>query len=585
MQPQVKIIKASKESKNILSSSTKQKVCAYCRVSTDNEEQMNSFQSQVSYYKSLIGENDKWEYVDVYADEAVTGTKVSSREGFQRMINDCMDGKIDIILTKSISRFARNTVDTLHYVRKLKEKNIAVIFEEEHINTLAMEGELMLTILSSVAQQEVSNTSSHVKKGLKMKLERGEMVGFNGCIGYTYDSNIQKITINEDEAKIVRFIFEKYAEGYGASTIRKELQKMNIKTKRGHDKWSDTVITGIIKNEKYIGDCLFGKTYTIDPIEKKRVKDKGQYDMVYMEGHHEPIVSKEVFKRANELLEKRSQGKKQLLEGEFLDFKGKYTFSKKVFCGFCGNVFTRRQHQQTVTTKKSTWKCYKTTKDGAIFCPDSRIVDESTLERAFMLVMQRLITADDALINKFVNRAKQALDNTLPIKSVDNIKKGIESLEVRKNKVIDLMVDGTLSKEQYQTRIDDIEKKIEEYRKELNEISLVTEKQNTLKDKLEIIKEIISNKLTIDEFDEDVFEALIKKVVVGGLDDDGNKIHHMLTFVFSEDRKTSGYKTNYIVIDSFDMPVDFYEFVKNEYGVNKKKIINSIPIRIAVENE
>lgn len=282
---------------------------------------------------------------------------------------------------------------------------------------------------------------------------------------------------------------------------------------------------------------------------------------------------------------KEKLDKKQVLEGEFLDFKGKYTFSKKVFCGFCGNVFTRRQHQQTVTTKKSTWKCYKTTKDGAIFCPDSRIVDESTLERAFMLVMQRLITADDALINKFVNRAKQALDNTLPIKSVDNIKKGIESLEVRKNKVIDLMVDGTLSKEQYQTRIDDIEKKIEEYRKELNEISLVTEKQNTLKDKLEIIKEIISNKLTIDEFDEDVFEALIKKVVVGGLDDDGNKIHHMLTFVFSEDRKTNGYKTNYIVIDSFDMPVDFYEFVKNEYGVNKKRIINSILVRMAVENE
>ena len=134
-------------------------------------------------------------------------------------------------------------------------------------------------------------------------------------------------------------------------------------------------------------------------------------------------------------------------------------------------------------------------------------------------------------------------------------------------------------------KIDDIEKKIEEYRKELNEISLVTEKQNTLKDKLEIIKEIISNKLTIDEFDEDIFEALIKKVVVGGLDDDGNKIHHMLTFVFSEDRKTNGYKTNYIVIDSFDMPVNFYEFVKNEYGVNKKRIINSIPIRIAVENE
>ena len=585
MQPQVKIIKGNRDNKNLISDSVKLKVAAYCRVTTDNEEQLNSFQSQVSYYKALIAENEKWEYVDVYADEAVTGTKVSSREGFQKMINDCMAGKIDIVLTKSISRFARNTVDTLHYVRKLKEKNIAVIFEEEHINTLAMEGELMLTILSSVAQQEVSNTSSHVKKGIKMKLERGEMVGFNGCIGYDYDPNTQKITVNEEEAKIVRFIFEKYAEGYGASTIGKELQRRNIKTKRGLDRWSDTVITGIIKNEKYIGDCLFGKTYTIDPIEKKRVKNKGQYDMVYLEGHHEPIVSKEVFQKANEFLEKRSKGKKQVIEGEFLDFKGKYTFSKKVYCGFCGNVFTRRQHQQTLTTKKSTWKCYKTTKDGAIFCPDSRIVDESTLEKAFVLIVQRMFATDEEFLNKFVNKAKQALDNTLPIKSVDNIQKGIEALEIRKNKVIDLMVDGTLTKEQYQIRVDDIEKKIEEYRNELAEISQVTDKQNTLKSKLEIIKEMGKNNLKLDEFDEDIFEALIKKVIVGGVDDNGEKIHHMLTFVFSEDRTNRGLKSNYLVIDEFNMKVDFYEFIKNECGVNKKKIINSIPIRIAVESE
>lgn len=196
-----------------------------------------------------------------------------------------------------------------------------------------------------------------------------------------------------------------------------------------------------------------------------------------------------------------------------------------------------------------------------------------------------MFATDEEFLNKFVNKAKEALDNTLPIKSVDNIQKGIEALEIRKNKVIDLMVDGTLTKEQYQIRVDDIEKKIEEYRNELAEISQVTDKQNTLKSKLEIIKEMGKNNLKLDEFDEDIFEALIKKVIVGGVDDNGEKIHHMLTFVFSEDRTNRGLKSNYLVIDEFKMKVDFYEFIKNECGVNKKKIINSIPIRIAVESE
>ena len=433
MQPQVKIIKAQRDNDTLSTKKAKTRVCAYCRVSTDVEEQLLSFESQKKYYIDKISQNEAWEFVDIYADEAVTGTKASVREGFQRMINDCLDGKIDIVMTKSISRFARNTIDTLHYVRKLKEKNVAVIFEEEHINTLAMEGELLLTILSSVAQQEVSNTSSHVKKGLKMKLERGELIGFNGCIGYDYDSKTKSITINEDEAKIVRYIFNRYAEGYGASTIGKELRQMNIKTKKGHDRWSDTVITGIIKNEKYIGDCLFGKTYTVDPIEKKRIPNKGQYDMVYMENHHEAIIDKETYQKANQYLEARSRGKRQLIEGEFLDFKGKYPFSRKIRCGFCGAVFTRRHHKQTSIDYKATWKCLTTTREGAVFCRDSAIVDEKTIKEAFVLIMQRLIKSNEEVMNKFISRAKQSIEKTKPVKSTDNINIAIRSLESRKN--------------------------------------------------------------------------------------------------------------------------------------------------------
>ena len=183
------------------------RVAPYCRVSTDDEEQLDSYRSQMQYYTDIVQKNPNWALVDVYADEAITGTQVDKREDFQRMMQDCVAGRIDMIITKSISRFARNTLDTLKYVRMLKERNIAVMFEEENINTLTMDGELLLTILSSVAQQEVQNISANVKKGLKMKMQRGELIGFQGCLGYDYDKTTKTMTVNEEAAKIARYIF------------------------------------------------------------------------------------------------------------------------------------------------------------------------------------------------------------------------------------------------------------------------------------------------------------------------------------------------------------------------------------------
>lgn len=207
------------------------RVAPYCRVSTDSEDQLNSYRSQVAYYTDLVNKTKEWHLVDVYADEAITGTKVTKREDFQRMINDCLNGEIDMIITKSISRFARNTLDTLKYVRMLKEKNIAVLFEDENINTLTMDGELLLVILSSVAQQEVENISSNVKKGIKMKMKRGELVGFNGCLGYDYNKEDKTISINEEEAKIVKLIFQRYIEGVEQPLLLENLIVWDIKRK------------------------------------------------------------------------------------------------------------------------------------------------------------------------------------------------------------------------------------------------------------------------------------------------------------------------------------------------------------------
>lgn len=224
---EVQIIKASKD-KVIRSGAiikNKIRVAPYARVSTDSDEQKNSYESQKKYYQELVSNNPEWELVDIYADEAISGTQVYKRTDFIRMINDAMEGKFDMIITKSISRFARNTLDTLSYVRQLKDKGVAVFFEKENINTLTMNGELLLVILSSLAQQESESIGGNIKLGLKMKMSRGEMVGFNRCLGYSYDKDTKEISIVPEEAEIVRYIFKRYIEGTGTYALAKELLK------------------------------------------------------------------------------------------------------------------------------------------------------------------------------------------------------------------------------------------------------------------------------------------------------------------------------------------------------------------------
>ena len=343
------------------------RVCAYCRVSTDNEEQLNSYQSQLKYYDEKINSKSEWQFAGIYADEAITGTLDFKITEFMRMIADSMSGKIDMILTKSISRFARNRLDTLRYVRMLREKNIAILFEEENLNTTTGAGELMLTILSAMAQQESENISSHVLLGLKMKKDRGELIGYNGCYGYNYNIETKEIIINEDEASIVRYMFERYVEGIGSSTIAKELTAKGIKTPKGGTKWCESTIRGILKNEKYIGDVLMGKTFTIDPISHKRLSNLGEVDKHYYKEHHEPIISKELFDRVQEIRTKRAGNRETGRRND--NYSKKYPFSSKLYCAFCGSLLTRRNWNANRSCEKAVWQCIKRAKQGKEECP------------------------------------------------------------------------------------------------------------------------------------------------------------------------------------------------------------------------
>ena len=515
------------------------RVAAYCRVSTDTEDQLNSYKSQVKYYTELIKSKPEWSLAGIYADEAITGTQVKKREDFQRLINDCMNGDVDMVITKSISRFARNTLDTLKYVRMLKDKGVAVFFEEENINTLTMDGELLLVILSSVAQQEVENISANVKKGLKMKMQRGELVGFQGCLGYDYNPADKTITINEEEAAVVRYIFQRYTEGAGGSVIAKELENLGYKTKRGSPKWADSTVIGIIKNEKYKGDILLGKTFTVDPISKRRLYNFGEEDQFYIREHHEPIISEEVFEAAQEILRRRAKPRSLNVDGKREKFSRKYAFSCMIECGFCGGTLTRRSWHSSSQYNKAIWQCVVSTKKGKKFCPESKGVDERTIERAFVESYRLLCQNNKDVLDEFMKRTEEALSESNAGKRLAKAEKDIHALEVKKNKLVDMRLEDTIDKETYDRKYLDLSSQIEQLQKECESLQDAAETESTMRKRVATFRQTLEQNEVLDTFDRHIFESIVEKVIVGGYDSNGNKDPYMIVFVYKTGFKNS----------------------------------------------
>ncbi len=295
MNDNVTLIPARRRAGNRISkgeNKPKLKVAAYCRVSTDSDEQVGSYEVQVQHYTEYIGRNKDWELAGIYADDGISGTNTKKREGFNEMIDDCMAGKVDMIITKSISRFARNTIDCLKYVRQLKEKNIVIIFEKENINTLEASGELILTIMASLAQQESASLSQNVKLGLQFRYQEGKVqVNHEHFLGYTKDEE-GNLIIDEEEAKTIRRIYREYLEGASFRDITDGLERDKIKTGGKRYKWHLSTIRGILRNEKYMGDALLQKTITTDFIEKIRIKNDGTVPQYYVKDSQEPIIAR-----------------------------------------------------------------------------------------------------------------------------------------------------------------------------------------------------------------------------------------------------------------------------------------------------
>ena len=515
------------------------RVAAYCRVSTDSEDQLNSYNSQVQYYTDFIKQNSEWTLAGIYADEAITGTQVDRRIDFQRLINDCINGDIDMVITKSISRFARNTLDTLKYVRKLKEYNVAVFFEEENINTLTMDGELLLTILSSVAQQEVENISANVKKGLRMKMERGELVGFQGCLGYDYDPETKSISVNEKEAEIVRYIFKRYLEGAGGKVISRELEEMGYLSPRGHKKWTETTVVGIIKNEKYIGDILMGKTYTVDPITKRRLDNFGEQDKYYIENHHEPIISKEDFEKAQGIRLRRAKNRNTVANnnGKRERYSRKYAFSSMLECGFCGHMLTRRSWHANSEYKKMIWQCVNATKNGKKYCPHSKGIEEEAIEKAFMESYRQVCHNNVGITNEFLKTVEEELKDNSLTKDLKKIEDQLKKIIKKEKDLVDLKLNDAISIDVYQEKYSEIEVKKTKLLEEKRTLEVTLTDEKELKKRLEGFKKLLESNKYLEEFDRAVFESIVEKIVVGGIKDDGEIDPAMITIIYKTGNK------------------------------------------------
>lgn len=503
------------------------KACAYCRVSTDNEDQKTSYDSQRIHYKNMIEENPNWEFVGIYADEGITGTQTKKREQFNQMMSDALNGKIDLILAKSISRFARNTVDTLNCVRLLREHNVDVYFEKENIHTLGLSNELFLTLYSAFAQAESESISENVKAGVRMKMKRGELVGKYAPFGYLYDKEKDTIIPDETKKDIVTYIFEEYAKGIGFRTIALNLNNLGIPSP-SNLKWCHASIRRIITNEKYVGDLRTGKYYCDNVITHKRKVNYGEKEQYFTTNHHEPIISRELWDKCQEILTIRSKIIKP--DGNRDKFSRKYAFSSKIFCGICGERFIRRSYKIRSNGKEvAYWVCRS--HRNKIDCSNLIHYKQEELEDIFVIAYNKLFQDSDKYINSFMKKVNEVINENQDYTNQKKIQDEIIKLENKLSNLIDLQLDGSISKEILNQKNQEITNKIKDYEQQLKDNENI---ELTRKQKLEQIDKI-TNTLKqykgLTKFNEEVFNSLVDKIIIGEKLENGAKDFYKIKFI------------------------------------------------------
>jgi site-specific DNA recombinase len=493
-----------------LSVESKKRVCAYCRVSTDTDEQLSSYEAQVTYYEEYIKKRPDWEFAGIYADEGITGTNTKNRAEFNRMIDDCMAGRIDLIVTKSISRFARNTLDCLKYVRMLKEKSVAIFFEKENIDTMDSKGEVLLTILSSLAQDESRSISENSRWGIVRRFQQGKVrVNHKKFIGYDKDEN-GELVINKQEGAIVRRIFSEYLAGKGCKAIGRGLERDGILTATGRKVWHESVIKQMLQNEKYAGDALLQKTITVDFLTHRRVKNKGQVQRFYVENSHPAIISKETFQAVQAEMERRSE----LMGGDKTRsrYTSKYPFSGKIFCSECGAAF-RRKSWGVGKYKKHVWICRTRDEQGPKGC-SMPAVDEEKLRKAFVRVVNRLISDRSTVISRMTENIEKVFADQASTIDVAAIDGRLEELRGEMAALVRLNLTAGIDDEIYSEEYSRIAGEIEVLRSGRAGITQAETMRQETVGRVREIAAVLRDMDGVRDFDEDLFRMLVERIRV-----------------------------------------------------------------------
>lgn len=502
MSKNITVIPARKRVGNTVNKEVKPKlkVAAYCRVSTDSDEQATSYEAQMEHYTNFIQKNDEWELAGIFADDGISGTNTKKREEFNRMIEECMAGHIDMVITKSISRFARNTLDCLKYIRQLKEKNIPVFFEKENINTMDSKGEVLLTIMASLAQQESESLSKNVKMGLQFRYQNGEVqVNHNRFMGYTKDEKGHLI-IEPSEAEIVKRIYLEYLQGASLKQIGEGLEADGILTAAGKAKWRPETIKKILRNEKYIGDALLQKTYTVDVLTKKRVQNNGIVPQYYVENDHEPIIPRDLYMQVQEEMLRRAN----LHSGEKRKkrvYSSKYALSSIVYCSKCGDIY-RRIAWNNRGKHYIVWRCVSRVEHGPSCC-DAPTVKETELQNAVVMAINKALGGKDDML--------AALEENIAMVFALEDEGSIESINARLEELQQELLKRANAKQDYNDLADEIDRL-----REMKQNAMVENAgREGLKQRIAEMKQFLAEQTErIEEYDESLVRRMVERITV-----------------------------------------------------------------------
>ena len=480
----------------------KLRVAAYCRVSTDSDDQMISLDAQIKHYEAYIKANPDWEFAGLYYDEGITGTKKEKRPELLRMISDCENKNIDFIVTKSISRFARNTTECLEMVRKLINLGIFIYFEKENINTGSMESELMLSILSGLAESESLSISENNKWSVQRRFQNGTYR--ISCPPYGYDAVDGKLIINEEQAEIVRFLFSEILSGKGTQKIADDLNRRGIPTKRD-GRWRSTTIRGMASNEKYTGDAIFQKTYTDSSFN--RHINNGEKDQYLFRNHHEAIISHDNFAAAQAIMEQR--GREKGVKKNTSKYLNRYPFSGKIICGQCGSKFKRRV--MTSGKHKITWCCSTHISD--IDKCSMKSIPDSEIEYAFITMMNKLIYGHKTVLKPLLD-SLSGMNSEESLARIQEIDKKIEENGEQQKVLIGLMTKGYLDPAVYNKGNNDLLHEVGRLQQQKESLIRLLNSDGETQKVVNALLRFTSKSSMLLEFNSDVFDRFVDHITV-----------------------------------------------------------------------